>query len=216
MELARGKAERDTEPPAWNEVEVVSFEQRHTAPAKTGLDLFRIVMSVLNDIQFQLTNGDVSSRPLLERAKDEDEVQKWIVEQMNYRSRDRFAAYREAEVAGGDKPDVIVSSISARCEVGIEVKHGGKGWSPRQLEKALCSQLAQDYLKPSTRRHGVLVVTHHGQRRWRVPDSNEPMTFEDLIKWLQLKAETLIENDSGPIEVKCIGIDASPPALKKL
>ena len=124
-ELARGKAERDTELPAWNEAEVVSFEQGHTAPAKTGIDLLRIVMSVLNDIQFQLTNGDVSSRPLLERAKDEDEVQKWIVEQMNYRSRGRFAAYREAEVARGDKPDVIVSSTSAQCEVGIEVKHGG-------------------------------------------------------------------------------------------
>jgi hypothetical protein len=209
-ELARGKAERDTEPPAWNEVEVVSFEQQHTAPAKTGIDLFRVVMSVLQDIQFQLTNGDVSSRPLLERAKDEDEVQKWIVEQMNYRARGRFTAYREVEVAGGDKPDVIVSSTSAQCEVGIEVKHGGKGWSPRQLEKALCNQLAQGYLKASIRRHGVLVVTHHGQRGWRDPDSNEPMTFTDLIKWLQLTAETLLENDSGPIEVRCFGIDASP------
>jgi hypothetical protein len=215
-ELARGKAERDTEPPAWNEVEVVAFEERHTAPAKTGTDLLRIVMSVLNDIQFQLTNGDVSSRPLLERAKDEDEVQKWIVEQMNYRSRGRFAAYREAEVAQGDKPDAIVSSTSAQCEVGIEVKHGGKDWSPRQLEKALCNQLVQDYLKPSTRRHGVLVVTYHGQRTWRDPQSNESMTFKDLMKWLEKTAATLIENDSGPIEVRCFGIDASTPALKKI
>jgi len=208
-ELARGKAERDTEPPAWKETEVVSFEQRHTAPAKTGIDLFRIVVSVLNDIRFQLTSGDVSSRPLLERAKDEDEVQKWIVEQMNYRSRGRFTAFREAEVAGGDKPDVIVSSTSAQCEVGIEIKHGGKGWTPRQLESALSKQLAQDYLKPSTRRHGVLVVTHHGQRGWRDPQSNGPITFAELIRWLQLTAETIFQNDSGPIEVKCIGIDAS-------
>lgn len=214
-ELARGKAERDTEPPAWKEIEVVSFEQQHTAPTKTGIDLFRIVLSVLNDIQFQLTSGDVSSRPLLERAKDEDEVQKWIVEQMNYRSRGRFTAFREAEVAGGDKPDVIVSSTSAQCEVGIEVKHGGKGWTPRQLESALSSQLAQDYLKPSTRRHGVLVVTHHGQRGWRNPQSNGPMTFAELIRRLQSTAETIFQNDSGPIEVKCIGIDASLPTGKK-
>jgi hypothetical protein len=214
-ELARGKAERDTEPPGWNEAEIVSFGQRHTAPVKTGIDLFRIVMSVLNDIQFQLISGDVSSRPLLKRAKDEDEVQKWIVEQMNYRSRSRFAAFRESEVAGGDKPDVIVSSTSARCEVGIEVKHGGMQWSPRKLEKALCSQLAQDYLKPSTRRHGVLVITHHGKRSWRNPESNEPMIFADLIKWLQSKAATILQNDSGPIEVKCIGIDASRPTGAK-
>jgi hypothetical protein len=96
------------------------------------------------------------------------------------------------------------------------VKHGGKGWSPGQLEKALCNQLARGYLKPSTRRHGVLVVTHHGQRSWRDPKSNEPMTFADLIKWLQVRAETLLENDSGPIEVKCVGIDASFATSKKI
>lgn len=172
-------------------------------------------MSVLNDIQFQLTSGDVSSRPLLERAKDEEEVQKWIVEQMNFRSRGRFTAFREAEVAGGDKPDVIVSSTSAPYQVGIEVKHGGKAWTPRQLESALSSQLAQDYLKPSTRRHGILVVTHHGQRGWRNPESNGTMTFAELIKWLRSKAGTIVQNDSGPIEVQCIGIDASPPTRGK-
>jgi hypothetical protein len=214
-ELARGKAERDTEPPAWKETEVVSFEQQHAAPAKTGIDLLRVVMSVFRDIQFQLVSGDVSSRALLERAKDEDEVQQWIVEQMNYRSKGRFTAYREAEVAGGDKPDVIISSTSGLCEVGIEVKHGGKGWTPRELEKAMSKQLSQNYLKPATRRQGVLVVTYHGSRHWRHPESKQRMTFAELIDWLRSKAETVLENDSGPIEVRCVGIDASPPSRAK-
>jgi len=214
-ELARGKAEHDAEPPAWNAAEVAGFERQHTAPVKTGTDLLRIVMSVLSDIQFQLKKGDVSSRPLLQRAKDEDEVQNWLVEQMNYRSRGRFNAYREAQVAGGNKPDVIVSSTAAQCEVGVEVKHGGKGWTLRQLEKALRLQLAQDYLKPPTRRDGIFLVTHHGQRRWRDPESNRLMTFETLIRWLEGIAEMLVENDSGPIEVKCFGIDASPSVNEK-
>jgi hypothetical protein len=168
-------------------------------------------MSVLQDIQFQLVSGDVSSRPLVERASDEDEVQQWIVEQMNYRSKGRFTAYREAEVAGGDKPDVIISSTSALCEVGIEVKHGGKGWTPRELESAICKQLSQDYLKPATRRQGVLVVTYHGSRYWRHPELKQRMTFAELINWLRSRAESVLENDSGPIEVRCVGIDASPP-----
>ena len=42
------------------------------------------------------------------------------------------------------------------------------------------------------------------------------MTFKDLMKWLEKTAETLTENDSGPIEVRCFGIDASTPALKKI
>jgi hypothetical protein len=209
-ELARGKAERDTEPPAWTARETVVFEREHTAPVKAGVDLLRVVESVLKDIQFQLDKMDVSSRTLLQRAADEDEVQNWIVEQMNYRSRGRFIAHREAEVADGDMPDVIISSTSAPCEVAIEIKHGGKKWTVRQLEHALRSQLATDYLKPPSRRHGVLVITHHGQRQWRDPESNEVVTFEGLILLLASVAKTLVNNEAGAIEVRCFGIDASP------
>ena len=161
-ELARQKAEQDTERPAWSAPEALTFHRERTAPAKTGADLLRVVMGVLADIAQNLTHGDVTSRPLLERAKDEDEVQNWLVEQMNARARGRFhAGFREAEVAAGDKPDVIIASTSAPYEVAIEVKHGGKGWTARQLEHALRTQLAEDYLKPETRRHGVLVISHH-------------------------------------------------------
>ena len=38
-----------------------------------------------------------------------------------------------------------------------------------QLEQALRSQLAVNYLKPATRRHGILVVTHHRDRQWLDP-----------------------------------------------
>ena len=213
-ELARAKAERDAEPPAWCEIETVALEREYTTPVKTGSDLHRLIQSVLKDIQFQLINGDASSRSLLESAKDEEEVQNWIAEQMNFRARGRFAAHREVEVAGGDKPDIIVSSTSAQCEIAVEVKHGGKNWSPRQLEKALCKQLAQNYLKPSIRRHGILVVTHHGKRKWRDPNCRQNINFDVLIKWLDAIAKAIHENKSGLIEVRCMGIDASPPTAK--
>jgi hypothetical protein len=124
QELAREKAERDAEPPAWTEREVATFEKEWTAPVKTGADLFRVLMGVLDNIQHDLVHGDVTSRPLLQRAKDEDEVQNWIVEQINHRSRGRLHAHREAHVALGDKPDVIVASTAAPCEVAVEIKHG--------------------------------------------------------------------------------------------
>jgi hypothetical protein len=126
-ELACEKAERDTEGPAWSAAESLKFHREGTAPAKTGADLLRVVMGVLADVAQKLTQGDVTSRPLLERAKDEDEIQHWLVEQMNAHARGRFHAFREAQIAGGDKPDVIVASTSAPCEVAIEVKHGGMG-----------------------------------------------------------------------------------------
>lgn len=209
LELAREKAERDCEGPAWSAAEALAFHRERVTPAKTGADLLRIVMGVLADIAQNLTHGDVTSRPLLERAKDEDEVQHWLVEQMNARAHGRFhAGFREAEVATGDKPDVIVASTSAPYEVAIEVKHGGKGWTARQLEHALRTQLAEDYLKPESRRHGVLVITHHRDRRWLDVSNKKPISFSQLIAWLSDIAKTLTENAVGAITVRCVGINA--------
>jgi hypothetical protein len=210
-ELARGMAERDAELPAWTPKEVVNFERERTAPVKTGSDLLRLVEAILKDIQFQFTKGDASSRRVVQRAEDEDEVQNWLVEQLNLRARDRFRAFREAEVAQGDKPDVIVASTSASCEVAIEVKHG-KRWTVRQLDAALRNQLAEDYLKPEARRHGILVITHHRTRQWRDIETDELMTFPRLIGRLSATAAALTHNAVGAIEVKCMGIDATDPS----
>jgi hypothetical protein len=207
-ELARGKAERDAEYPSWTIPEVITFETQYMAPVKTGADLMRLVSGVLDDINFQLTKGDSTSRQLLERANDEDEVQQWLAEQIQSRSRGRYHAYREAQVARGDKPDVIVASAAAQCEVAVEVKHGGKGWTANQLEQALRVQLAINYLKPATRRHGVLVITHHRDRQWLDPLTSKRLPFDAVIKWLSDVAATLMETDSGAIEVKCFGINA--------
>ena len=207
-ELARGKAERDAEYPAWTIPEVVTFETQYTAPVKTGDDLLRVVLGVFDDIVLQFTKGDSTSRQLLQRAKDEDEVQQWLAEQMQLRSRDRYHAYREAQVAQGDKPDIIVASAAAQCEVAIEVKHGGMGWTANQLEQALRVQLAVDYLKPATRRHGVLVITHHRDRKWLDPLTRKPLSFDAVIKWLSGIAETLVETNGAAIEARCVGINA--------
>lgn len=208
-ELAHAKAEKDCEPPAWDSLEVRQFEKTHTAPVKTGADLMRVVMSVLNEICFQLKKGDVSSRPLLERAKDEDEARNWLTEQLMLRAKGRFHAYREAEVALSDRPDIVIASTSAQCEVAIEVKHGGMGWTMRQLDHALRIQLAEDYLKPATRRHGILIVTNHTSRIWIDPQTNERHGFEKLISILNTAAGGITENSSGAIEVACIGVDAT-------
>jgi hypothetical protein len=217
-ELARGKAERDAEIPAWTAAEVLTFEREAIAPAKTGADLLRVVLGVLADIALNLTKGDFNSRALLERAKDEKEVQQWLAEQMNARARSRFHAFREPEVAIGDKPDLIIASATPPHQVAIEVKHGGKDWSGSDLEKALRVQLAEDYLKPDYRRHGVLVITHHRNRRWYASD-NKPMSFSDLIDRLSGIAATITETAVGHITVKCVGINAwkdeSGPAVPK-
>jgi hypothetical protein len=207
-ELARGKATRDAELPAWTADEVRGFESSFLAPAKTGADLLRIVLGVLADIQKGLTTDDFSSRALLERAKDEDEVQPWLAEQMLLRAKGRFQITREGEIALGDKPDISVASTACPYQVAVEIKHGGKGWSATDLENALRVQLAEDYLKPHYRRHGVLVITHHHNRRWQRPNQNKKIEFSELIAWLSEIAATIKENTVGHIIVACVGLNA--------
>ncbi len=209
-EISREMAERDAEIPAWTIAQVLAFERDRIAPANTGDDLFRITLGVLDSIQFDFENADASTRSLVGKAEDEDALQEWLAEQLKLRARDRFLAQREVKVARGNKPDITVVSTAAPCQVAIEVKHGGKGWTVRALEQALRWQLAEHYLKPEQRRHGVLVITHHGRRTWRHPATRRSMNFSDLIDYLTQIASDILRNTAGPVRVAVRGIDASP------
>jgi hypothetical protein len=66
----------------------------------------------------------------------------------------------------------------------------------------------QDYLKPENRRHGVLVVTHHRDRRWLDVRDKKRISFAELIAWLSAIAATITETTVGPVEVRCVGINA--------
>jgi hypothetical protein len=81
------------------------------------------------------------------------------------------------------------------------------GWTVRELEKALRKQLAEDYLKPETRRHGVLVISYHGKRTWRDPDTKATLYFSDVIARLQKIALGILRNKLGAINVKVFGLD---------
>ncbi len=99
-QLTHGKAEHDAELPAWSPKEVLHFERRLIAPVKTGEALLHVVLDVLSDIQNSFRRSDATSRQLVERAKNEQEIQKWLVEQMELRSEGRYHAHREAQGRG--------------------------------------------------------------------------------------------------------------------
>lgn len=211
-ELAHRRAEQDAERPAWAPDEVVEFERHHAGPAKTGDDLLRITAGILDDIQTGFLQNDASSRYVLASAPDEEAVQQWLAEQFRLRAKTRFHVSREVEVANRKEPDIVLASTAAAVEVAVEVKHGGKGWTVRALEDALRQQLVGDYLRPATRRHGILVITRHSTRKWEEPDTNRELDFGQLLERLRGIAETIGHNETGPIKALVIGLDALLPA----
>nr|VFK40143.1 MAG: hypothetical protein BECKSD772F_GA0070984_105417 [Candidatus Kentron sp. SD]VFK45482.1 MAG: hypothetical protein BECKSD772E_GA0070983_105417 [Candidatus Kentron sp. SD] len=209
-EHAHARAEQDAESAPWKPAEVLTFEREYTAPVQSGEGLLRVVWDVLSDIQADFDGkSDASSRALLQRAETEKEVQKWLWEQMNLRSKDRYHAHRETEVSQRNRTDIIVSSTAAKVEVVIEIKHGGKDWSGADLKAALKEQLAGKYLNPRERRHGILLITHHGKKGWRHPDTGKRLGFGGLIEYLQKIANSTEKNRYGPVQVRVFGLDAS-------
>ncbi|NOZ83774.1 MAG: hypothetical protein GXP60_03040 [Epsilonproteobacteria bacterium] len=210
-QLARGMAERDAERPPWTEGETIEFENKYIAPIKTGNDLYRVVLAVLEDIRHQLSHGDTSSKRLLsllaEIGKDDEEsVQNWLAEQLTHRANGRYHIHREAEVANKDKPDIIVSGATELVEVAIEVKQADS-WSPNELIGALTGQLAKDYLRANTRRHGILFMTDHGRRQWKDTLTRGKLSFDKLLALLSRIATSTTENSTGKVEISVFGID---------
>ena len=209
-ERAHARAEQDAEPSPWKPSEVLTFEREYTAPVQSGDDLLRVVLDVLSDIQAGFHGkSDASSRAVLQRAETEKEVQEWLLEQMNLRSKDRYHAHRETEVSQRNRTDIIVSSTAAKVEVVIEIKHGGKAWSGRALKAALEKQLTGKYLNPRERRQGILLITHHGKKGWQHPDTRKRLGFGGLIEYLQKIANSTEKNRYGPVQVRVFGLDAS-------
>ena len=208
-ELARRMADRDADLFAWTPQEVVQFARHHTAAIKTGGQLYRVAQAVIHEVAWGFENADASSRAVLETAADENAVQHWLADQMKQRANGRYHATREPEVAEGNMPDVLVSAVGAPVEVAVEAKHGDKGWSTNTLENSLRGQLAEDYLRPGKRRHGIFVVTNHSKRRWTDPNTGKRLNFTDMIAYLNRIAGGLTRNGLGEIEVVVIGLDAT-------
>jgi hypothetical protein len=90
----------------------------------------------------------------------------------------------------------------------IEVKQADS-WTVNELVHALENQLAEDYLKTTTRRHGILYMSNHGRKGWKHTESGAEIKFADLVEFLSQKATDKTNNSSGPIQLAVMGLDVS-------
>lgn len=210
-ELAYEMAERNSERPAWPATALKGFEDKMLAPIASGADLMSVALDLLEAIEASFGESDMSSRAVVGTAENEAAVQEWLGDALNLRSDGRFHAHREAQVVHDDRPDIILSSTGSTDQLAIEVKHGDMGWSLAALKQALAVQLAEQYLLPANRRHGILVISHHRETRfWKDKAKRRRMSFADLIAELQKQAEAITSNATGPIMVAVRGLDATP------
>ena len=211
-QLARSVVEKNSELPKWSEAQFVQFEKEHVAPIAGATDLHKVVCATLDEVAYDLRNGDATSLALLKKLNtkkaDEIPLRDWLMEQLKLPSKNRYHAFKESQVADVNRTDITVAATSGPFELVIEVKQANS-WSPNQLVHALEIQLGEDYLKIGSRRHGILFMSNHGRKGWNEPDTAANLSFANLVDFLSQKAKLKISNASGPIQLAIKFIDVA-------
>jgi hypothetical protein len=206
--MASEMAEEASALKPWEPRHVRDLETCCVGPINSSDALSQEVFGALCAIKLDFSNADTSSKPVLRHAPNEDAVQEWLCEQLQLRCRSQITAVREAQVADKKKPDIIAASSLAGAEVVVELKHANKGYTVPALEAALRTQIVGKYLKVDRRRHGILFVSLHKDRRWR-PKPGVNWSFDDVIAHLSDYAAKVISECPHDIRLDVIGLDAT-------
>ena len=191
----------------WTEAQVREFVLDARVPINSRENFFELIKAILGEISNEFSTSDATVQRLLKRAGNEDEVRDWLLGELSTRASGRFDAFREARVHAEKRPDIIASCNSLESQVALELKHSDKGWSVKDLRKALTNQLVGLYLKPENRRCGILIISRHEKNYWINPETKCRMSFSELIVHLHELAKDLQANHYPYVRVSVMGID---------
>ena len=87
-------------------------------------------------------------------------------------------------------------------------------WTLTDLERALRNQLTAQYLRPSSRKAGCLLLTYHGRKRyWVHPETRKRLTFPELVALLNDKARVIETDSMHDVRIAAFGLDLTDPPL---
>lgn len=212
--LAAERAAADAESDPWCRDDAMQFEHLHESTPRTPLDLQRLALSRLADIQDALVGSDFSQADTLRREPDENAVQKWIADRLDLLKGTSYSVERESRVIDEKEPDVRLRAKQSHATLPIEIKLTDR-WSLADIEAALMTQLCGKYLRAADARHGVLLLVHRQSRSdgWRKVGSGACLDFEQLIDHLKRLAAGIAGRDPSAPQPEIAVLDVSGPAV---
>jgi hypothetical protein len=188
LELAKDRAEKDSESGAWKANEAAAFEQSAETEPHTSRDLQVVAMRRLADMQYDLLHDDFQQGETLARLADENAVQRWIADRMRLKQGRSYSVEREVHVADEKEPDMRLRAKATDVSVPAEVKVA-ESWPLDALEAALTHQLCEKYLRARENRHGILLLVHQKVRAkgWKGP-GGAMLTFDQVVRHLRALA----------------------------
>lgn len=219
--LARERASKDSEAAPWPPGEAYAFEDKCESLPRTPIDLQRLLLARLSDLQHSLLHDDFAQGSTLGGLPDERAVQNWMADYLRRSQGRSYTIEREPHVVGEKEPDIRARSAND-ASVPIEIKVA-ESWTVEELEAALVVQLCGRYLRASGGRHGILLLIHQNARSrgWINPkNGRRPMDFAEVTEHLRLLAKTTAgaDPDSPQPEVAVIDVSscaAAKPSVRK-
>jgi len=212
LEIARERAQYDSELQPWPAMEVFALEQKFDAIPRTPAELQEVALHRIADIQHDLINADFAQGATLKLLPDEKSVQVWVANELSNRKERAYSVERESHVVEEKEPDLRLRAKAADASLPIEVKVA-ETWSLTDLEEALEDQLANRYLRAKDARHGVLLLVHQKRRAkgWIRASDDIVLSFAEVVQHLQTRADILAAQFDGPqIQVTTLDVSELP------
>lgn len=139
----------------------------------------------------------------------ESDFQQLLASELKHHARGAFVVQREPETAEHNRRDVHCSKESLDLTASIELKMSER-WTLPDYFEALEEQLVGQYMRQRNANTGFLVIVLQRERTWRCPANGPALSFDELVAMLQLRADTLMREDSSKF-LRVIGINAVQP-----
>ena len=211
LELSVDRAAQDSESAAWLAGENLAFERTAETMPYTSLDLQRLALRRLDDIQHDLLHADFAQGATVQSLPDEKAVQIWMAERLTLTQGRSYSVEREPHVVEEKEPDVRLRAKTSNASVPIEIKVP-ESWTLGQLESALTDQLCGRYLRARDARHGILLLVHQAPRPigWENSADGSKLTIADVVTHLKRRAAALcgISPDAPQPDVAMIDVSS--------
>jgi hypothetical protein len=203
--LAEERAVKDSETAPWPASEVVSFERSGETAPSTSKDLQDLAVRVLADIQHELLNHDFAQGKTVKSLPLEKDVQLWVASALHQKRGRSFTVVREEHVVNEKEPDLRLRAKASDAMVAIEIKATRSEWTLKQLEEALVDQLCRRYLRAANGKHGILLLVHQDERKWKDVGTGIFLSSHDVVARLAaIAAEISSERSDSPQPVVCV------------
>jgi hypothetical protein len=213
--LTRERACADAEAAPWPPGEAWGFEDKCETLPQTPLDLQRLLLARLSDLQHSLLHDDFAQGSTLCGLAGERAVQNWMGDYLRRSQGRSYSIEREPHVVGEKEPDIRTRSAND-ASVSTEIKIA-ESWTLEELEAALVDQLCGRYLRARGGRHGVLLLVHQKARSrgWTNRKDGRRLDFAAVVEHLRLLAKSIAGADADSPQPEIAIIDVSSCAATK-